>query len=374
MVLMKLVIILPTYNERDNIIRLLDMLHEILGDIKEYSIRYLVVDDNSPDGTRDVISEYQKKYKDVFLLSGSKEGLGKALLRGMTHAVETMGAEILLQMDADLSHDPKAIPKFLQALNKGADFVVGCRYIKGGSIPDNWGIHRKIFSIVANSIVRFGLGVPSIHDWTGGFRAFRKVYFEKLHTQVEEYSGYVFQIAFLHKSILSGAKVAEVPIHFTDRRFGKSKIVPSEYIRKVMLYVWKARVKSVLAHSFSKFLVVGSIGFIINTIILELLVFFGFHPTIGSVFGAEAAILSNYKLNNSWTFRDRKIGKDQRVNKFLQFNMTSLGAMSLQALSVHIGTHIYGISEYRIFYLIGIFCGLIWNYIMYSRVIWKRRV
>ena len=370
---MKLVIILPTYNERDNIIRLLDMLHEILGSVKEYSIAYLVVDDTSPDGTRDVVLEYQKKYSDVSLISGAKEGLGKALLRGMTYAVEKMDAEVILQMDADLSHDPKVIPKFLTALNKGADFVIGCRYIKGGSIPDNWGIHRKIFSVAANSIVRFGLGVPSIHDWTGGFRAFRKVYFEKLRTEVEEYSGYVFQIAFLHKSVLLGAKVCEVPIHFTDRRFGRSKIVPSEYIRKVMLYVWTSRLKEIFSHSFSKFLVVGSVGFIINTIILEILVKFGLHPTVGSILGAEAAILSNYKLNNSWTFKDRKIGKENRLRKFLQFNTTSLGAMLLQAGSVQIGTHFYGVSEYRLFYLLGIFLGLIWNYTMYSKVIWKRR-
>ncbi len=371
---MKLVIILPTYNERENIVRLLDQLHDILHDVKEYTVAYLVVDDTSPDGTKDVVLAYQKTHTSVSVISGKKEGLGKALLRGMTHAVEHMQADVILQMDADLSHDPKAIPKFLSAISKGSDFVIGCRYIKGGSIPDNWGLHRKIFSIVANSIVRFGLGVPSIHDWTGGFRAFKKVYFEKLRSEMDEFSGYVFQIAFLHKSVLLGAKVAEVPIHFTDRRFGRSKIVPSEYIRKVMLYVARSRIASVLSHSFSKFMVVGSIGFMINTLVLELFVLLGFHPTVGSMVGAEFAIMSNYKLNNSWTFKDRKINKENRLKKFLQFNTTSLGAMAFQAISVQVGTHFYGVDTYRWFYLIGIFLGLIWNYIMYSRVIWKRNV
>jgi dolichol-phosphate mannosyltransferase len=163
---MKLVIILPTYNERDNIVRLLDLLHEILSDVDLYDISYLVVDDTSPDGTKEVVITYQKKHADVFVISGAKEGLGKALLRGMTHAVEEMHADVILQMDADLSHDPKAIPKFLTAISKGSDFVIGCRYIKGGSIPENWGFHRKIFSIVANSIVRFGLG--SFHSRLDG--------------------------------------------------------------------------------------------------------------------------------------------------------------------------------------------------------------
>lgn len=371
---MKLVIILPTYNERDNIIRLLDSLRNVLKKTAGYSIQYLVVDDNSTDGTAALVADYKKIHTDVYLLSGKKEGLGKALLRGMTFATEEMGAELLLQMDADLSHDPNAIPEFLKAIDNGADFVVGCRYIKGGSIPENWGFHRKLFSVVANSIVRYGLGVPTIHDWTGGFRVFKKIYFEKLKSEMDKYSGYVFQIAFLHKSVQLKAKIAEVPIHFTDRRFGRSKIVPSEYIRKVLLYVWTARLAYILSHSFSKFMIVGSIGFIINTIVLEIIVLFGFHPTAGSIIGAECAILSNYKLNNSWTFKDRKIGKENRTMKFLQFNTTSIGAMAFQALSIQIGTHFYGVETYRIFYLIGIFFGLIWNYIMYSRVIWKRRV
>ncbi len=369
---MKLVILLPTYNERDNIVRLLDQLRLHLVDVKGFEISYLVIDDNSPDGTRETVEAYQKKYPDVFLIRGEKAGLGRALLRGMTYAVGKMNAEYIAQMDADLSHDPKVLPKFLSAILKGADFAVGCRYIPGGSIPENWGLHRKIFSVVANSIVRFGLGKPKVHDWTGGFRAFHKKYYEQLVGEMDKYSGYVFQIAFLHKALLLGARVVEIPIHFTDRRFGKSKIVPSEYIRKVLLYVWASRMNDIFSHSFSKFLVVGSIGFIINTIILELIVTIGLHPTIGSIIGAEMAILSNYKLNNRWTFKDRRINKDNRARKFLQFNMTSIGAMALQAISVQIGTHFYGVSNYRIFYLGGVFLGLIWNYIMYSKVIWKR--
>jgi dolichol-phosphate mannosyltransferase len=358
---MKLVIILPTYNERDNILRLLESLRVHLADTKGYEIAYLVVDDNSPDKTKDAVGEYQKKYSDVFLISGEKRGLGKALLRGMTYAVKDLGAQYIVQMDADLSHDPGVLPKFLDALKSGADFVVGCR------------LHRKIFSIVANSIVRYGLGQPAIHDWTGGFRAFHKKYYEKLCWEMDKYSGYVFQIAFLHKSLLLEAKVVEIPIHFTDRRFGRSKIVPSEYIRKVLSYVWMARMHSIFSHSFSKFLVVGSVGFLINTVILEIAVLLGLHPTIGSILGAEAAIISNYKLNNRWTFKDRRIEKDKRVRKFFQFNLTSVGAMALQAISIQTGTHIYGVSSFRIFYLIGIFFGLIWNYFMYSKVIWKHK-
>jgi dolichol-phosphate mannosyltransferase len=369
---MKLVVILPTYNERENIIRLLDKLHEVLTHVTGYSICYLIVDDTSPDGTEKIVKEYQKKHKDVFIITGKKEGLGKALLRGITYAVETMGADVLLQMDADLSHDPQVVPQFIHAIDNGADLVVGSRYIRGGSIPENWGIHRKIFSIVGNSIVRFGLGFPRVHDWTGGFRAYKKMFFDQTRNELSPYNGYVFQIAFLHKSILRHAKVVEVPIHFTDRLFGRSKIAPMEYIRNVLLYVFSSRMAHKGTRSFVKFLIVGSVGFIINTVVLEFGVFIGFHPAAGSIAGAELAIVSNFFLNNAWTFRERKIHESNRFMKFLQFNTTSLGAILLQAGSVYLGTHLYGVSEYRLFYLFGIFMGLLWNYTMYSRVIWQR--
>jgi dolichol-phosphate mannosyltransferase len=369
---MKLVIILPTYNERENIIRLLDSLHDALSDVKKYAISYLVVDDNSPDGTEKLVGDYQKKHKDVFLITGKKEGLGKAMVRGMAYAIDTLDAAYLLQMDADLSHDPRVIPKFLHALDGGADFVVGSRYIPGGSIPENWGLHRKIFSVVGNAVVRFGLGFPRVHDWTGGFRVYKKEFFEKMRHELSPYSGYVFQIAFLHKSILHHAKIVEVPIHFTDRQYGKSKIAAFEYIKNVFLYVFFSRMAYSSTRSFVKFLIVGSLGFIINTIILEIGVYFGLHPVLGSVIGAEFAIMSNFFFNNAWTFRERKIDTSRRFHKFLQFNGASLGAIVIQAGVVYVGTHLYGVSEYRVFYIAGVLVSLMWNYMMYSRVIWKK--
>lgn len=368
---MKLVIIIPTYNERDNIIALLEQLHTVMKSISGFTTSYLVVDDNSPDGTQKLVRSYQKKFSDVYLLTGSKEGLGKALLRGISYAVKQMGAQIILQMDADLSHDPKVIPQFLAAIGKGADFVVGSRYIPGGSIPDNWGIHRKIQSVVGNAIVRFGLGRPYIHDWTGGFRAYRKEQFERI-SGLDEYRGYVFQIAFLHKAVVNGAHVTEVPIHFTDRRFGRSKIIPSEYIRNVFMYIIAARAKSPRVKKIIKFLLVGGLGFVINTVVLEIFVSLGFHPSVGSALGAECAIISNFLLNNNWTFRDRKIEKTRRFHKFLQFNGTSVGAIAIQAGIVLAGTHRYGLDTYRYFYIFGVLASLSWNYFMYSRVIWKK--
>jgi dolichol-phosphate mannosyltransferase len=277
-------------------------------------------------------------------------------------------------MDADLSHDPEVVPQLLHAIDKGADFAVGSRYIPGGSIPSNWGLHRKIFSICANAIVRFGLGRPEVHDWTGGFRAYRSQFAKKLYSEMERFNGYLFQIAFLHKSIGLGAKVKEVPIHFSDRKYGKSKIVPTEYIFNIFLYVFTVRKNEILHGSFGKFLVVGTIGFIINTVLLEVFVRLKFDPSVASALGAEVAIISNFILNNSWTFNTRKIeGNTKTFLKFLQFNTTSLGAICIQAGSVWIGTRMFGLQTYRLWYLVGVAIGLVWNYFMYSKVIWKKK-
>lgn len=370
---MNVVVVIPTYNERDNIIPLLTQLADAFGGIKNHSISYLVVDDTSPDGTRDEVEAYKKNHKHVHIILGKKEGLGKALLRGMTHAFEKMDADIVLQMDADLSHNPRSAPEFLKAIDKGADFVVGSRYIQGGSIPENWGLHRKIYSVIGNSIVRLGLGHLYVNDWTGGYRAYKKKFYTETYKEMTIYSGYVFQIAFLHKAIHHGAKVVEVPIQFTDRLYGHSKIAPAEYIKNIFMYIADARMQEIIHGFFGKFLVVGTIGFIINTIVLEGMVRFGFHPVMGSLVGAEMAIISNFILNNRWTFKERKISGKRQVFKLIQFNTASVGAILIQAGTVFAGTVFFGVSSYRIFYVLGVGIGLIWNYIMYSKVIWRHK-
>ncbi|MBI3956044.1 glycosyltransferase family 2 protein [Candidatus Gottesmanbacteria bacterium] len=369
---MNTVVILPTFNEKENILTMLEGVSAAWLQIPHHKLTILVVDDQSPDGTGDLVRAYQKKHANVTLISKKKEGLGSALLFGMNYALDTLKAEVIVQMDADLSHDPVALPLFMAAISKGADFAVGSRYIPGGSIPDNWGLHRKLFSIMGNAIVRFGLGYTAVHDWTGGYRAYLRSFAAAARGELSSYQGYVFQIAYLHKSVRRGAKITEVPIHFTDRKFGHSKIAPSQYIRDVLRYVIGARVKATLSGSFGKFLVVGSVGFIINTTILEIVVRLGFHPALGSGVGAELAIVSNFFLNNGWTFGSRRVKGIRAIGKFFQFNMTSAGAILIQAGTVWTGTMLFGVSFYRWFYLLGVGIGLVWNYTMYSKVIWKK--
>jgi dolichol-phosphate mannosyltransferase len=370
---MKFVVLLPTYNERENVTTLLNLLRQVLAGIRKYEYQILVIDDDSPDGTSDVVRDYLQKHHEVKLLTGKKAGLGKALLRGMNYAVDKLGADIVVQMDADLSHDPKVIPLFIEKIDSGYDFAVGSRYIRGGSIPSNWGLHRKIYSVIGNSIVRFGLGHLSVHDWTGGFRAYRKSYVEKIAPDMEKYNGYVFQIAFLEKAILKGAKIVEVPIHFTDRKFGRSKIIFSEYILHIFKFIFQERYKSVVHGPFGKFLAVGGIGLFINTVLLEIFVHTGVAPWLSNLIGAECAIISNFILNNRWTFNSRSVSGYKALLKFFQFNATSIiGVTLIQTGTIWLGTGVFGNSTYRIWFVIGTGLLLVWNYFMYSRVIWKK--
>jgi len=291
----------------------------------------------------------------------------------MTHAINQLHADILLQMDADLSHDPDTAPEFLDAIDNGADFVVGSRYIKGGSIPGNWGLLRKIYSVIGNGIVRFGLWHLPVHDWTGGYRAYTKKYYLDNREKVKGYSGYVFQIAFLHSAIHDGAHITEVPIQFTDRRFGHSKIAPAEYILNIFQFIAVTKFREIVTGPFGKFLVVGGIGFIINAVILVVLHSLNWSATWANLTGAAVAIFSNYNLNNMWTFRHHKIaGIGQYVGKLAQFYLTSaFGVVVIQTGCIWLGVRLLGDRWYFEFFLLGTGFLLIWNYVIYSKVIWK---
>lgn len=373
---MKVVIILPTYNEKGNIDRLIPILEEkIFPKIKNHEMYILVADDNSPDGTASEVRKLMRKWGNIDLSLGERKGLGAAYVRGMTYAIEKMGADVLFGMDADLSHPPEKIPEFLQKIDEGYDMVIGTRYSQGGSIPPNWGFHRKLFSIVGNLLVKTVLMRFWIHDWTGGFRALRKEVFLKEKEELTAFRGYTFQVSFLHKVVRDGFKIAEVPIHFTDRTLGRSKIAPREYIIDLLKYIIIARIKEILTGTFGKFLVVGGIGFIINAVVLRALVeVFRWNPSAANLVGAVFAIFSNYNLNNLWTFGERKATTLRLYFiKMLQFYATSsFGVVFIQTGTIFLGDRFIGRKFYFIYFLVGTGLLLIWNFTMYSLVIWRR--
>lgn len=213
---MKALVIIPTYNEIENI---QNLVPEIFRHWKEASI--LVVDDNSPDGTGAKVKEMQQQFSQLHLLSRpGKQGLGKAYLAGFRWGID-QGYSHLIEMDADFSHRPLDLLSIRDALVEN-DFVVGSRYIPGGKTV-NWGILRKIISRGGGLYSRLILGFP-LRDWTGGFNGWRADVLEAIHLPTVTSEGYSFQIELKYKALLLGYRVKEVPITFEDRRVGQSKM------------------------------------------------------------------------------------------------------------------------------------------------------
>lgn len=247
---MKAVIVIPTFNERENILRLLPKAREVISDISKWKMEILVVDDNSPDGTAAAVQEFAKKDRRIhLLLRGKKEGLGAAYLAGMKKAFGDMGADVVITMDADLSHKPNYLPNFLKKIEQGADFVVGSRRISGGEIPPDWPLHRKLLSIFGNIVVTFFLGSRKLTDWTSGYRAIGKHVYERVRQMIvedrAEFRGYTFNISFAYHAVAEGFKVAETPIKFPDRRRGKSKL-GLEYLWHTPIFLFQTRLRMLL--------------------------------------------------------------------------------------------------------------------------------
>lgn len=362
------VIVLPTVNEAGNIETVLNGIFDVAQTIERWDIHVLVVDSDSSDGTPELVETRSKKNKHLHLLKTKKEGLGKAYIRGFRHAIDELKAYVIFEMDADMSHDPKKIPEFLAHIENGADFVIGSRYRKGGSIPADWAFHRKLFSSVGNIIIRCGFMNLRITDWTSGFRAIKSWVINQTISKVDTYTGYVFQVAILDNAKKSGAMIAEVPIQFIDRKEGTSKIDSFEYIMQTLLYVF-------FESSFVKFVIVGGTGFILDSTLLYILVHQAeLLPTFAKLISAESAIVSNYTLNNYWSFSHKKLDPSiqQYFRGLLKFNIVSSGNILIQTIGITILTSLFGTRLILLFNALIIFFFVIpYSYFFYNKFIWK---
>lgn len=383
----KAILVIPTYNERDNIPPLLTALEKIFAKIKKWKMEVLIVDDTSPDKTYELVEDLTKKHRYLHLLvNAQKAGLGAAYIKGLDYAIKELDADVVFEFDADLSHDPSKIPAFLDKIDQGYDMVLGSRYIAGGGIPDDWGFHRKFLSIVGNTVILLVFTNFSIRDWTTGYRAFTKDVFiaVKPYLTSERFSGYTFQIGFLHTAVRLGYKITEVPFKFVDRTIGQSKL-GAEYIKNTLLYIFKARFLEIINHRVFKFAFVGGVGALVQLITLQLWRLLVPYQ-IAFFLAIEVAVLSNFILNNLWTFADRKLEFGQMPGKFIQFNVASAGSIIIQQIVALIGE--YGIGLFALFTLpiinftietgtiyavVGIIIGMFWNFFAYNAFIWKKK-
>lgn len=395
---MRIIVIMPTYKERENIGRMIDVLFkEEFPRITKHEMHLLVVDDNSPDGTGEIVQEAFKKYKKLHLLSGNRQGLGWAYIRGMRYAMDKLKADAVMEMDADFQHNPEDVHRLVEAYDNGADVVIGSRYTKGGSVPKEWEFFRKFISWSGNMFARVMLFLPQLHDLTTGFRLTRTSFLKKIDLEsllAKESFAYKMDLTFrLYKM---KAKIVEVPIAFLPRKKEVSKFSTKETIVTLKV-VTLLRLRA--SERFFKFATVGGIGFMINAIGLEafrrmeITVFiseyfrsinFPIHifaqPSAwAAAFAGEVAIFSNFNLDNLWTFRDVRVRASRNpfryFIKFLQFNLTSVGAIIIQFLVVGLGVILFeDTTLVRMIFLVIAVGALIvpYNYTIYNIFIWKR--
>jgi dolichol-phosphate mannosyltransferase len=210
-------VVLPTYNEAQNIAPLVAAVRERLPE----SRRVLIVDDNSPDGTGEVADRLASEHPDVSVLHRArKEGLGPAYIAGFRKALGG-GAQLVIEMDADFSHDPSYLPQLLRAA-ESADLVIGSRYVPGGGVTE-WGKLRRVISRGGSGYARTALGID-VRDLTGGFKCFHRRVLEAIDLDAVTAKGYAFQVEMTYRAIRAGFAVVEVPIVFRDRREGSSKM------------------------------------------------------------------------------------------------------------------------------------------------------
>ncbi|GAB5465068.1 MAG: polyprenol monophosphomannose synthase [Candidatus Kapaibacteriales bacterium] len=225
-------IVIPTYNEKENIKRLLERIHD---HVPETDV--LIVDDSSPDGTSQIVAELSQSDNRINLITRpGKNGLGTAYCKGFAWGIE-QGYDTIMEMDADFSHDPKEIPRFLEEI-KTNDLVIGSRYIKGVNVV-NWPLSRLLLSYFANMYTKFVTGLP-IKDATGGFKCFRASKLAEIDLSKIKTNGYGFQIEMNHRMWKKKARIKEIPIVFVDRIEGESKM-NKKIIYEAVFLVWKLK-------------------------------------------------------------------------------------------------------------------------------------
>lgn len=384
------VVVIPTYNERETIGEMADALcGDVFKSIDSYDCKMLVVDDTSPDGTYKVVEEKQKKYNNLFLLlNKQKAGIGNAYVKGFRYAMEKLGADVVIEFDGDFQHPVDTIPVMLTEIDKGADYVMGSRKIKGGSNPAGWGFKRLFFSEVGGFVARTIMFFPfkpffRVTDPTTGLKASRVKGFVDTMDMDNLYSRkFAYKIEFLFKMVKLGAKVKEIPLKFQVREKGSSKIdtdTAKDIFRTAILLRWNDD----FTQKFLKFGLVGGFGFIVNvvgarifkTAIINSGLDISLVNGLSNALAAELAIISNFTWNNLWTFSKERITSfSQIVPKFLTFNFSSIiTGIVIPSTIIALLTALFG--DYLFLYqVIAIFLLTIpLNWLVYNKIIWKKK-
>ncbi len=356
-------VVIPTYNEKDNVTPLVEKLHSVLSG---YRYEVVFVDDNSRDGTIDLVKSLASKYPVKIVVRTDVKGLATAVADGFKHAA----GQYVVVMDADLQHPPDLIPNLLQALENGADIAVASRYVPGGGMQ-NWSTTRKIIS--RGAIILSHILLPasrSVKDITSGFFALKREVVEGARLKP---IGWKILLEVLYMG--DYRQVVEVPFLFALRTKGSSKLSSRQQI-EYLKHIWSLMKRKGDLWRLIKFCLVGGSGVLVNLGVYWLLTRFGglgkgYLDLISSAIAMELSIISNFTLNDFFTFPDKR-GKGiiNFLTRLYKFNIISLIAVGIQLGSLWLFHHVVGIHDV-IAQAIGIVIGTIWNYAANSLWTWK---
>ena len=372
---MKIVVVIPTYNESKNIGRLIEALDVEFKKILSHELYLLVVEGNSPDGTADVVREKMKKFDFVHLLMEAKKaGLGAAYVYGFRYAMKELGADVLVEMDADFQHDPKELASLIKGIDDGYDYVIGSRFTKGGSIPKTWGFKRKLFSVGGNTLSKIILGIRGVNDFTTGYKVSRvKGFADTIDLDNILSKGFAYKMDLLYKMHKAGAKIKEVPIQFGLRDEGTSKMEKNN-LKDSLRVVTTLRLKDPDTQKFLKFCAVGFAGLFVDSALFNILRFSIGNSKTASLISGFIAMLTTFTLNNFWSFKNNKIeGNSKKIQGFIIYILSSYVPIVFRSQLIKFSVSRFGDTFWvsNITFFIGIVVGLIWNYLVYSKIIWK---
>ncbi|KKP93991.1 MAG: Dolichyl-phosphate beta-D-mannosyltransferase [Parcubacteria group bacterium GW2011_GWA1_36_12] len=395
---MRLVVNIPTYNEKDNVEEIINNVLAVSKKMSDIDLHVLVSDSRSPDGTADIVKKISKVNPKVHYLDVKQRGLGIGIVKGHRYAIDKLKADILAQMDGDLSHDPSTLPIMYENIKKGFDLVVGSRLMKGGKNLLGW--HRRLFTRGSAFFCRIFWGTFHLTEYTNSYRMFTKKLFEEIDFNKIPWQSrsYIIQPSFLYGALVTGAKIKEVPITFVDRKKGYSKAQIVVYTLDVIKFGIKVRIQK--SKTIIKFLMVGGVSYLLNAFLLGLLnrgdlifirvlnqpilsnihtidsaphiLFITFDRLfVASIISIQTSIIFNFIFHENWTFKYRS-REGSKILRFLKFNLSSFGSPLIQLASILTFARIFALHE-QIGLAIGVAIGLFFNYIVNLIWIWKAK-
>ncbi len=393
---MRLVVNVPTYNEGENIEEVIKKILQASKLLPDFDLHVLVSDSHSLDGTAETVKRISKINPKVHYLDVKQKGLGVGIVKGHRYSIDRLKADVLAQMDGDLSHDPASLPKMVEYIKKGFDLVNGSRLTKGGKNRLGW--HRRLFTRGSALYCKFSWGTFNLSEYTNSYRVFTKTLFEKIDFSKVPWRAktYIIQPAFLYAAIKAGAKIKEIPITFEDRKRGYSKAKIIAYTLDVLKFGIRVRIER--SRTFFKFLTVGVASYLTNAITLGIFnrgeiyflpilakPLFSFIPSfehapkvfsvtldrllVSSIVSIELSIILNFLFHDNWTFKHRS--RDGSIFlRFLKFNATSFASPLIQLTSILFFARVLSLHE-QIGLAVGVIIGLFANYLLNTLLIWK---